>query len=395
MQDILQKAESFVTEIYENKMSKELFFHNLKHVKRTVNAVNQLATHSELAAHEIELLNLAAWFHDVGFIQVYKGHEKTSMKMAKDYLQDSNYPSDKMEKVLGCIQATKITIEPNNLLEKIIQDADIIHLGKKSFFKRNRELKKEMEVVLGQKYNKKEWIEADIKFFQDHPFHTEYARSKYDRQRFINLAVLQEKLDRINKSKDKKMVTNSTPHKLSTKILKVKTPDRGIETMFRLTSKNHFTLSSIADSKASTLISISALIISIILSVLVGKLAEEPDLILPTVLILITLLGTIVFAVLSTRPKITSFKLTREDIQQKKGNLLFFGNFINMPVEDYEWSMQEIMNDRNYLYNNIIRDIYYLGVVLGKKYRYLRIAYNIFMYGLVISVITYIIVFAL
>jgi hypothetical protein len=165
--------------------------------------------------------------------------------------------------------------------------------------------------------------------------------------------------------------------------------------MFRLTSKNHFTLSSIADSKASTLISISALIISIILSVLVGKLAEEPDLILPTVFILITLLGTIVFAVLSTRPKITSFRLTREDVQEKKGNLLFFGNFINMSVEDYEWSMQEIMNDRDYLYNNIIRDIYYLGVVLGKKYRFLRFAYNVFMYGLVISVITYIIAFAL
>jgi hypothetical protein len=106
-------------------------------------------------------------------------------------------------------------------------------------------------------------------------------------------------------------------------------------------------------------------------------------------------MGTIIFAVLSTRPKVTSFTISREDITQRKGNLLFFGNFINMPVEDYEWGMKELMEDGEYLYNNLIRDIYYLGVVLGKKYRYLRIAYNFFMYGLIISVIAYIIAFAL
>ena len=182
--------------------------------------------------------------------------------------------------------------------------------------------------------------------------------------------------------------------KSSKKKKKKKTADRGIETMFRLTSKNHFTLSAIADNKASTLISISALIISIIVSVLIRRISEDPDLILPTVFLLITLMGTIIYAVLSTRPKITSLSITKEDITARKGNLLFFGNFINLPVEDYEWGMKELMEDRVYLYNNLIRDIYYLGKVLDRKYRYLRYAYNIFMYGLIISVVTYIIAFA-
>ena len=62
-------------------------------------------------------------------------------------------------------------------------------------------------------------------------------------------------------------------------------------------------------------------------------------------MLLTTLMGTIIFAVLSTRPKITSFTISREDITQRKGNLLFFGNFINMPVEDYEWGMKELMED--------------------------------------------------
>jgi hypothetical protein len=189
------------------------------------------------------------------------------------------------------------------------------------------------------------------------------------------------------------MSQEAIEEKLAKKLKKEKTPDRGVETMFRTTSRNHFTLSSIADSKAGTLISISALIISIILSVLVRRIEEQQELIIPTIMLLITLLGTIIFAVLSTRPKVTSFNLSRDDVKKRKGNLLFFGNFMNMSVEDYEWGMQELMADREYLYNNLIRDIYYLGLVLGKKYKYLRIAYNIFMYGLIVSVLTYIAAF--
>ena len=250
--------------------------------------------------------------------------------------------------------------------------------------------------MLNKKYSNKEWIKTNIKFISAHDFQTDYAKENFADQRLINLSTLQESLER---SKEMDTKTDGQVEKVDDifqlKSKRAKTPDRGIETMFRLTSKNHFTLSSIADNKASTLISISALIISIIVSVLVRRLQEDPHLIFPTIAILLTLMGTIIYAVLSTRPKVTSFTISREDVTQRKGNLLFFGNFINMPVEDYEWSMKELMEDREYLYNNLIRDIYYLGVVLGRKYRYLRYAYNIFMYGLIVSVILYIVAFAL
>ena len=282
------------------------------------------------------------------------------------------------------------------LLEKILHDSNIIHLGKNNYFKRNKELFKEWKNVLNKSVSNDEWIKLNIKFVSENDFETDYAREKFGDQRLINLSTLQESMERLKNmdtKPDDKVVDVDDIIQLKSK--RAKTPDRGIETMFRLTSKNHFTLSGIADNKASTLISISALIISIIVSVLVRRLQEDPYLIFPTVMLLVTLMGTIIFAVLSTRPKVTSFTISREDVTQRKGNLLFFGNFINMPVEDYEWGMKELMEDREYLYNNLIRDIYYLGVVLGKKYRYLRYAYNIFMYGLIISVISYIVAFAL
>ncbi len=166
-------------------------------------------------------------------------------------------------------------------------------------------------------------------------------------------------------------------------------PDRGIETMFRLTSSNHLELSSMADSKANIMISVNSIIVSVLLSVLLRKLEEFPNLVIPTIIFLTVCVTTIVFAVLATRPKVNSGTFTKDDIYQKRTNLLFFGNFHKMNLDEYEWGMKEMMKDRDYLYGSLIKDIYFLGVVLGRKYKMLRISYSIFMFGFVISVLAF------
>ena len=64
-----------------------------------------------------------------------------------------------------------------------------------------------------------------------------------------------------------------------------------------------------------------------------------------------------------------------------------------MELKEFEWGMTEMMNNKEFLYGSMIKDFYYLGQILGRKYKYLRICYTIFMYGLIISVIAYIIAF--
>ena len=122
-------------------------------------------------------------------------------------------------------------------------------------------------------------------------------------------------------------------------------------------------------------------------------LNENPELMVPTLMLALTCIATIVFAILSTRPKVTSARYTREEIKKNRVNLLFFGNFYGMKQEDFEWGMRELMNDRELLYGTMIKDLYYLGQVLGKKYSFLRISYNIFLYGMVISVAAFIYAF--
>jgi len=391
MADIIQLASEYATQMLNEKISPEYSFHNFKHTQRIVKEVNILGKESEAGSDELEILNLAAWFHDTGYTQEYSGHEENSKKIAEDFLIKHEYPSDKLVTVLACIDATNLDSNPETILEKIMSDADLIHLGKKGFFKRNQELRDEFDKVLNKTFSDEEWLAENIKFVEEHSFLSEAAQNIYGFRRIENLEMLKQLLLEIKAGNAGALLEKIQPADSE----KTKRAGRGIETMFRLTSKNHFTLSSIADAKAASLISISAIIISIIVSVLIRKLDTNPELVLPTVIILFTLMGTIIFAVLATRPKITNLTMTRDDVKQKKGNLLFFGNFVKMSVEEYEWSINELMNDEDYLYNSMIRDIYYLGLVLGKKYRHLKTAYNIFMFGLIASVISYILTFAL
>ena len=102
---------------------------------------------------------------------------------------------------------------------------------------------------------------------------------------------------------------------------------------------------------------------------------------------------SIVFAILSTRPKVTSGVFTRKDIDERKINLLFFGNFYKMPLDEYQWAMNEMMKDREYLYNSMIKDLYFLGLVLNRKYKLLRITYNVFMFGIILSFFAFVYAF--
>ena len=102
-----------------------------------------------------------------------------------------------------------------------------------------------------------------------------------------------------------------------------------------------------------------------------------------------------VYATLSNRPKITEGKVTRESIKQRKANLLFFGNFYNMSLDEFQWGVNEMLKDPEYLYGSMSRDLFFLGKVLAHKYQYLSICYNTFMYGLIVSIAAFGIAFAL
>jgi HD superfamily phosphodiesterase len=406
---IIEKASAHASELLQ-RLPIHYTYHNLDHTRRVVEACRTIGEASNITAAEMEVVTLAAWFHDTGFIEAYEGHEERSVDIATRFLGDNGYPRELIDQVASCIRSTRSSHQPANRLEEIIRDADLSHLGKKSYFERSELLRAELENIQQKRYSDLEWTRMNIEFLGRHQFQTLFAQAKYTKQRLENLSKLEKQLQKKLAQENGAIVADASRQRVQTngataeverkgplagpeRLTTEKKPERGIETMFRVTSHNHMSLSSMADGKAHIMISINALVISLVVSLLIRKLDDHPELMIPAFLLLGVCLVTIIFATLSTRPKVTTGTFSAEDIEQKRVNLLFFGNFHNVALEDYERGMKEMMKDRDYLYGSMIKDIYYLGKVIARKYWYLRMSYNVFMYGLVLSVIAFAVAF--
>lgn len=169
---------------------------------------------------------------------------------------------------------------------------------------------------------------------------------------------------------------------------------RGVETMFRAAYRTHLDLSSLADRKANIMISINGIMISILLSTIYPSIAANPLLLLPASVLVLGCLGSVVYAVLAARPRVTHRKVALSDIRKNKANILFFGTFVNMSEDEFLAGMWELMDDRERTYTNMMRDLYGLGTVLETKYRLLRISYTVFVIGLVAGVSLFLGVYA-
>jgi len=390
--DYIHRAAEFARQQIKEQVSDQYVFHELLHTESVVQACLEIGKGMDCSSEELEILQLAAWFHDIGYSEGANGHETRSADTARDFLANLDYPKQKLEQVKSCILATKMPQTPQTKLECIICDADLSHLGHKNYWERSSLLRQEFTMVKQEILLEDEWIDREIQFLNNHSYHTEYAiKTLEDRKEKHIRQLIKQKARFYPDSEEAKILKKEKKKKKKKKEkLQESKLGRGVETMYRTTYRTHVNLSSIADNKANIMLSINAIIISIVLSSLVPKFDDSPKLIAPTVTLLIVCLISIVYATLSTRPKITEGKFTREDIELKRSNLLFFGNFYNMPLKDFHWGMKEMIKDNDFLYSSMTRDLYYLGIVLAKKYRYLSFCYNIFMYGLILTVAVYV-----
>ncbi|MET7035639.1 Pycsar system effector family protein [Elizabethkingia miricola] len=383
---LVQKASFFIENLFKDKLSPAFLYHNYKHTQEVVANAEILANADNLNEEEKEILMVACWFHDSGYTEDIMLHEEKSCEIAAEFLKAEGVNEDFIRRVKELIMSTKVCCKPDNRIENIIRDADSSHLASEDYFTYSDNLRKEWEQTLGKNFSKKKWNLDNLRFFRFHQFNTNYAKQNWNPIKEKNLQKIENMLqeqENIKKDKNKK-----EPKKEAK-------ADRSIDTMFRITLSNHTRLSDIADSKANILLSVNAIIISIALSTLLPKLGSEKNeyLVMPTFIMLLFSVITIIFAILSTKPKVTSGEFTKEDLKNRKVNLLFFGNFYKMNLDDYTPAVREMMEDRDYLYDSMIRDLYYLGVVLNRKYRLLSITYQIFMVGIIVSVIAFVFAF--
>lgn len=396
---LLDEIKQYVTNYFHTHTNEKLIYHNLTHTENVVNAAVEIANHYRLSDLDYFVVVTAAWFHDIGYFTDPSHHEEKGAEEAATFLKRQGIDETTIQTVGNCIRATRLPQSPETLLEKIVADADLFHLGTSRFTDTNKAMRKEFMALHNIEISKEEWRVKTIRLLESHHYHTDYCQLLLNDTKAKHLEKLKEKLaEKTPEIKTAPIQAPAVKPKLKPlipeedqldKAKRKNRPERGIETMFRITSGNHQRLSDMADSKAHIMISVNSIIISVLLSVLLKNLEQFPQYTIPAMLLLSVSLVTIVFAILATRPNIPKGTFTQTDINEKQVNLLFFGNFFKMSMEDYTGGMLQMMDDRDFLYRSLIKDIYSQGVVLGTKYQRLRISYNVFMYGLIVSVIAF------
>lgn len=390
---IVKQAEERVIELYDSIPHENLLYHSIDHARQVVQRANEIAAHYELSERDITVLNIAAWFHDTGHLYTSPtDHEQKSIELMRQWLADKGDYAELADEIEQAILATKLSTQPVGLTQEIIKDADTYHFGLPEFKKVDKLMKKEME-MRNLNTMVMDWKRNTLSLLETHQYYTSYCKELLDMGKQKNIDKIKKKAEM---PEQENVSTNIVPSEQSNGKKDSKSNKqsgfitKGIQTMLRLTSENHMRLSEMADNKANILISVNAIIISVILSVLIRKIEVDKHLAIPTFIFLGTALTTIIISILATRPKITNGNFTREDILNRKTNLLFFGNFFRSELEEYKWGMSTMMKDPNYLYGTLVDDIYYLGKVLGRKYRLVRIAYNVFMIGIIVSAFAFI-----
>ncbi|HEY9526965.1 MAG TPA: Pycsar system effector family protein [Anaerolineales bacterium] len=165
----------------------------------------------------------------------------------------------------------------------------------------------------------------------------------------------------------------------------IKQPSAQIDHMLRQTRMNLVAFSQMADTKANIILSLASVLLSLSLTRI-----TDTRFTLSIAGLDVFLLVTIFFALLTVIGKIKVFDRKKHSVDDPDYSPLFFGNYGDIPYEEYARDFEKTMNDPDATYEIMVKDIYYAGTyLLQTKYRYIRIAYLYFFTGLIVSTFIY------
>ncbi|MEP2951357.1 MAG: HD domain-containing protein [Ekhidna sp.] len=179
-----------------------MIYHSVNHTIDVVASAEEIAEKQNLSHDDVEVVQIAAWFHDLGYTRGCEHHEKNGADMAREFLATKNYPEEKIEQVAGCIMATQMPQNPQNNLEKILCDADLMHLADRDYFKKAALLHQEIETTKLCKITEKEWLQMNQEFLDNHCFFTDYAKKNYESAVKENLKKVRDRLKSWKKSRN-------------------------------------------------------------------------------------------------------------------------------------------------------------------------------------------------
>ncbi len=378
---------NYIRNLYNQHGDTRLVFHNYAFAKSLVEEVDRLSTVGGVrGGQSVDIMNAAAWFYSTGYLFDFSNPLEKSIEQFEKFADSMPQLGAIRSQVVDCLRAGWGKKAAESPEEMLFSDAvNAAHLGEAAA--NNADLiRLELELMDQQTFSPEAWTNFYLSNLLNFKFNTADAKSIWEPilgQRILQQKERLEKIRRKAKNNAPRVISNSED---------AREAQRMISTYFRSNYRVHINLSAIADNKANIMISVNAILISVLISILSYRNLTEanPEVFLPTIIFLIFGLLSLIFAVLSARPKVTKLNQKSMKPEELKKNLVFYGNFVNLELEQYEEGMEALYNDPKLMLENMTRDMYHLGKVLDKKYRFLTISYNVFMVGFVATVILFI-----
>lgn len=169
--------EKFTLRTLEETLPDILTYHNAAHTREVIAACKEFATAENVKGDDLAILLTAAAMHDTGFLTQYKKNEVLACAFAEKELPQFGCDESEISKICRIIMATSIPQKPSqDILEKIICDADLSYLGTESFFEKADLLRKEL-AFQDITYTDKDWLKFELDFMETHSYFTEAART--------------------------------------------------------------------------------------------------------------------------------------------------------------------------------------------------------------------------
>lgn len=383
----IKTAEQFAWDYYETRRDGRLVFHNLHLARRLSAKAAEIGAKTELSATLLATAGIATWLIPTGFLSQYKSPSAGSLEAAKRFFAQQTGAEELRDLVFHCIQAVLEGGAPVNDAESVASDAWNAALYGENYEEHHPMMRLEQELMGDVRTTRAEWGQRQLQNLLSVRFYTPYARTTYEPLLARHILRQKQQMEKwLRNETDERPISSESGGRFDE--LEMESPPmRGVQTFFRTNYRIHINLSAIADNKANIMISVNSILISVLITLLSYRNIGEtnPQILLPVVIFLVSGLASLTFAVLSARPKVTMLN-NGKSMEEIRKNIVFFGNFVTLDLDQYEEAMDAMFRDDQLLYGNMTRDLYFLGKVLDKKYRYLSISYNIFMMGFIATV---------
>ncbi len=394
--ELLTETAKYIESYFKANLAQVYELRNYPATLKIVQTCDFISVHTDLDKQDRVKVILAAWFLYTGFSIDPENYQKESVEIATKYYTEKGLSAELIQEIGEIILATRDPQQPVTIQAQILCDAENSWLADKSFSQTLKYLRKEKALAGKKEIPDKDRLSENITMFENHIYFVPFSRETFDKKKEKNKVRLQEKLTGQESSQNEsaELVKTKKNKNKSEQILPEDIKlERGVETLFRNISRNQIHLIRLADYKANLVIGINSIILSVILSLLVIRLDANKYLELPTLILVLTNVTTILTAISATRPKINMNVRDNIHLNDAGNNLLYFGNFQKMPFIEFRQMIKETIVDKDYLYNSLSKDIYHQGIILTRKFRRINLSYNIFIIGLLLTVLSLILSF--